>query len=194
MKLQSSLRFTICIVIAVNSLRPSQLASQVHASSDAHHPLASPESEADRVHTDRTFEFTVKAPLNVAGPLFGAARERAWAPGWDPAFVWPTKPKDQRGMVFVVIRGQRTSVWITSAADPSSGYFQYAYVMPNVVATLITIQLTPHGESTHAEVRYERTALNSSANEAVSKMAMNDSRSGPEWESQINGYLAVKRR
>jgi len=132
--------------------------------------------------------------MELAAPLFGADKERAWAPGWDPSFVWPVNVKDQQGTVFTVTRGERKSVWITTANDPVKGLFQYAYVTPDVVATLITVNLTPHGSSTHAEVRYERTALNVAANDMVQKMADHDSQSGPEWETQINDYLAASRK
>ncbi len=57
---------------------------------------------------------------------------------------------------------------------------------------MITLNLTPSGQSTHVSVSYERTALAASAEEVVRHMALNDRRSGPDWAEQINGYLAKR--
>jgi hypothetical protein len=94
----------------------------------------------ERLHTAQFFEFIADAPLEKAAPLFGAALERAWAPGWNPSFVWPAAGHDQEGMVFA----------------------------------------------------YERTALDPRANDLVRRMADQDGRSGPEWASQVNGYLRLQ--
>ena len=92
-------------------------------------------------------------------------------------------------MVFTVGQGERTSVWIAPAYDPENGFVQYAYVIPGVMTTLISIKLTPQDHLTHVAVRYERTALSTAAKELVLAKADEDSQSGPEWQNQINGYL-----
>ena len=194
MKIGIGTLLTFSLVIAMACIGLPRMVSQVHAGAEGQHSESKPADGTDRMHTERIFEFTVNAPMAVAAPLFGADKERAWAPGWNPAFVWPANVKDQRGTVFTVTRGDRKSVWITTADDPQTGLFQYAYVTPEVVATLITVKLAPHGSSTHAEVRYERTSLSIAANDRVQKMADHDGQSGPEWETEINEYLARSRR
>ena len=57
---------------------------------------------AQLAHTRTAFDFTVNAPLEQAAPLFGADKERVWAPGWNPQFLYPNPAHDQQGMVFQV--------------------------------------------------------------------------------------------
>jgi hypothetical protein len=168
------------------------LASRAHTKTNTEHSTNdSAESAIQATHTQRTFEFTVKLPMKAAAPLFGANKERAWAPGWNPAFLWPANAKDQPGMVFTITRGGKTAVWFAPRYDLTTGSIQYAYVIPDVMATLITIELTPEDNWTHVAVRYERTALQANARDLVLEMADQDGKSGPEWERQISDYLGT---
>lgn len=144
------------------------------------------------LHTREQFEFVTHAPLEVAWPLFGAEGERAWAPGWEPEFVWPREPIDREGMVFKVAHGGRTAVWVNTALDPASNRIQYVYVIPDIVVTVISLRLAPAGRSTRVEVVYERTALGESANELVREMAQQDRLAGEEWCRQIHRYLQAR--
>jgi hypothetical protein len=64
------------------------------------------------------------------------------------------------------------------------------YVIPEVVVTVITLELTPDGQSTAVGVLYERTALADAANEVVKNMAAADRVAGKQWEQQINRHLS----
>jgi hypothetical protein len=141
------------------------------------------------LHTREQFSVTAMAPLAIAWPLFGADAERAWAPGWDPIFVWPETAADQEGMVFRIIRRGRTAVWVNTAMDRNANRIQYVYVIPDVVVTVITLRFTPHDRMTDVEVVYERTALTAEVNEIVKGMAACDRTAGEEWDRQINSYL-----
>jgi hypothetical protein len=141
------------------------------------------------VHTREQFEFIADAPLDVAWPLFGAVAERAWAPDWDPIFVWPAAPTDEEGMVFKVVQGDHTAVWVNTALDRVASRIQYVYVIPDLVVTVITLRLRQTGPATHVAVTYERTALADTAGEAVNQMAGRDKMAGPEWAQQINNHL-----
>jgi hypothetical protein len=141
------------------------------------------------VHTREQFEFIADAPLDVAWPLFGADAERAWAPDWDPTFIWPAAATDVEGMVFKVVQGDRTAVWVNTALDRLANRIQYVYVIPDLVVTVITLRLRQWGPATHVAVTYERTALADAASEAVKQMAARDKISGPEWAQQINNHL-----
>jgi hypothetical protein len=141
------------------------------------------------LHTREQFKFVAGAPIDAAWPLFGAEGERAWAPGWEPAFIWPVKPVDQEGMVFQISHELGTAIWINTQFDQAAGRIQYVYVIPNVVVTVISLRLVPAGGSTQVEVTYERTALSESAGAQVRDMAEHDRAAGEEWSRQINSYL-----
>jgi hypothetical protein len=144
------------------------------------------------LHTRERFDFVAHAPLEAAWPLFGAQGERAWAPGWDPQFVWPLEPVDQQGMVFKIAQGDKTAIWVNTALDPASNRIQYVYVIPDIMVTVISLRLAPAGRTTLVEVIYERTALGGSANELVREMAQQDKVAGEEWSRQIHLYLRAR--
>jgi hypothetical protein len=130
------------------------------------------------------------APFEIAWPLFGADKERAWAADWEPIFLWPQKAFDQEGMVFTVRQGEKNAVWVNTAFDPIGRRIQYVYVIPEVVVTVITLELMPDGHCTAVGVVYERTALAAAANDIVRDMAARDRVAGAEWSRQINAYLS----
>jgi hypothetical protein len=146
-------------------------------------------SGSARAHTQEKFVFTAQAPMEQVAPLFGAEKERVWAPGWDPHFIHPLPGSDEQGMVFAVAHGHLKSVWVNTEFDPKSGRIQYVYVIPDALAAMITIRLTPGGNQTRIEVEYERTALSAEADAHVRHLAEQDRASGPDWEKQVNGYL-----
>jgi hypothetical protein len=149
-----------------------------------------PAQTQSRLRTRETFDFVANAPVERAFPLFGAKMERVWAEDWDPQFVWPVNAEDREGMVFQIAHGDLTATWINTAFDPAAGRIQYVYVLTDFMATVITLGLTPRGNSTHVSVVYERTSLSTRANAKVGQRAEHDRRSGPEWAAQINRYLA----
>jgi hypothetical protein len=141
------------------------------------------------LHTERTFEFLAKAPMDVVAQLFGADKERLWAPGWEPDFLWPAKASDREGMVFTVAHGRKKTIWVNTGFDLEDGRVQYVYVIPDAVVTVIAVGMVPDGERTHVVVEYDRTALKPAANDLVRQLAENDGKAGPEWEKQIDDYL-----
>jgi hypothetical protein len=149
---------------------------------------ALPATEA-RVHTHASFEFVADASIETVFPLFGAERERVWAPDWDPRFVWPPVALDQEGMVFSVAHGERNAVWVNTVFDRSGHRAQYVYVLPDHFVTVIDVRLTAQQESARVDVTYERTALSAEADPIVRRMGDHDGASGPAWSAQINAYL-----
>jgi hypothetical protein len=159
----------------------------------AQSPSAAPHSIP--LHVSNTFEFDVKEPLQQVAPLFGAHRERVWAEGWDPQFVYPQPAADQQGSVFQVSHGAHKSTWITTIFDPEKGHIQYAYFVPEAMAVLIDIHLSvAPGSGTHVQVRYDRTALSSELNEHIRHQGEQDAKSAEEWRSSIEGYFGAKRQ
>jgi hypothetical protein len=144
-----------------------------------------------RAHTKEKFEFTANGSMEQVAPLFGADKERVWAPHWDPQFVHPEPASDKEGMVFTVAHQHMRSVWVNTALDLERGRVQYVYMIPDALVTVITLNLTPQGQQTRVAVEYDRTALSADADAHVRHMAEGDRTSGPEWEQQVNGYLAT---
>lgn len=169
-----------------------RLTAHLRAAWKEKRPVA--ESGGERLHIERTFNFLAKAPLEAVAPLFGADKERDWAPEWNPVFVWPRKATDRQGMVFTVVHGDRRAVWVNTAFEPMEGHIQYAYVIPEAMATSITLRLTPEGRWTRVTVEYARTALSADANGFVRRMAEHDGGQGPEWGERINLYLETQRK
>ncbi|MGB7846081.1 MAG: hypothetical protein WBL63_10725 [Candidatus Acidiferrum sp.] len=143
----------------------------------------------ERAHTEEKFAFTAQGPMNEVAPLFGADKERLWAPGWNPQFIHPLPATDQQGMVFTVAHDHLNAAWVNTEFDTRNGRMQYAYVIPDTLVTVITLQLTPLGNQTRVEVAYDRTALSAEAQAHVRHMAEGDRKAGPEWEKQVNEYL-----
>ena len=145
-----------------------------------------------RVHTSEQFAFVANARSADVFPLFGADMERVWAPGWQPRFLWPASPGDQAGMVFLIAHdhGHKSATWVNTVFDSAAGRVQYVYVLPDVVATVITLQLQARGDKTEVVVRYERTSLSPESDALVKNMAEHDRLAGRQWASQINDYFS----
>jgi hypothetical protein len=151
-------------------------------------------------HVRTEFEFTVQAPYAVAAPLFGPEGERAWASdSWNPHFVYPQPARDVEGAVFQVSHGHRHSTWVNTAFDLEHGHIQYVYMIPEMMVTVIDLNLSklsasaPSAESTHVRVAYERTALNADMDEHVREFSEADRKNGKVWGEDIERYLVNQR-
>lgn len=181
--------FAAGVLVGAGAMALPKLAVHLHAALGGGHGTG----RGARVHTEERFTFLARAPMERVAPLFGADKERSWAPGWNPQFVYPVPAVDQQGMVFTVKHNHLKAAWANTAFDTKNGRFQYVYLIPDAVVTVITIQLTPQVDRTRVEVVYDRTALSAGADDDVRHMAEQDRVSGPEWEKQINEYLAASR-
>ncbi len=142
------------------------------------------------MHTCERFTFIVDLPIDAAFPLFGALRERDWAPGWEPRFIWPQPAADCEGMVFEIDHPAGLAHWVNTAFDREGGRVGYVYVIPGVMSTRITIELQPQGLATRVEVTYERTALAPAAAPVLQSCALEDRAAGAVWVGQINDALS----
>lgn len=184
--------FAIGLVCGVSATAMSRIAAHLGVLPHGGYGARTPQN-GERAHTVETFAFTANASLERVAPLFGAEKERAWAPKWDPHFVHPQPATDEQGMVFTVAHDHLQSVWVNTVLDLKNGRMQYVYVIPDALVTVIELKLTPAGNQTQVEVEYERTALSAQADEHVRQMAERDRASGPEWEQQVNQYLEQSR-
>jgi hypothetical protein len=217
MKAPILIAFVLGALAGVLAMMSPKIAAHMHALMQTNAASHSVEGAAGTplAHTEKQFEFVANAPMSVVAPLFGAWKERQWAPDWDPRFIWPAPPSvqaaapsaataqssapaaaappaatlDREGMVFTVKHGHMHAAWVNTAFDLSNGKIQYAYVVPDAMVTLITLRLTPEGERTRVHVEYDRTALDADLNGHVEQMADADGKSGPEWEQQVNDCL-----
>ena len=152
-------------------------------------------AEGPVAHVENRFEFTVRAPYDKVAPLFGAHGERTWAgEHWDPQFLHPQPARDVEGEVFTIAHGHTHATWVNTAFDLQSGHMQYVYVIPDVQAVLINVQLA-HDDPTRTDVKvmYQRTALTAQFNDRIRKMGENDAHSAEEWRTAIEKYLGVAR-
>lgn len=155
----------------------------------AAHALCGSAPASGRAHTAEEFSFAANGAMDQVAPLFGADKERLWAPEWAPRFIHPLPPSDVEGMVFTVAHGHIDVPWVNTRFDLKNGVVQYAYVIPDTLVTLITIKLAPAGDHTRIAVRYERTSLSPDGDAHVRRLAEHDAQAGPEWEGQVNRYL-----
>lgn len=175
----------VCGVVLMAMPRVIQhLHKAVHGHADANSS-----GGATRAHTDEKFAFTANAAMEQVAPLFGADKERVWATDWNPQFIHPLPAADEEGMVFAVAHQHLKSTWVNTEYDTKNGRFQYVYLIPDAMVTMITIRLTPQDNKTRVDVDYQRTALNLEANAHVRHMAEGDHNAGPDWDKWINGYL-----
>jgi hypothetical protein len=199
MKGAAGVAFVLGAFAGVGGMMMPKIAQHVHEKFNAgvRKNAAGGARAAELAHTEKQFEFVANAPMGTVAPLFGAWKEREWAAGWQPEFVWPatsdakpgTDAMDREGMVFTVTHGHKHAAWVNTAFDLANGKIQYAYVVPDAMVTLITLRLTPEGDRTRVVVRYERTALDTELNAHVEQMAAADGNAGPEWEKQVNDFL-----
>lgn len=147
-------------------------------------------ASAENLHVKNTFDFTIAAPQSTVAPLFGAQRERVWAEGWNPQFVYPQPPEDTAGGVFTIQHGGHTATWITTIFEPENGHIQHVYFIPDAMAVLIDIRFQAIASAkTRVRVTYERTALSPELNDHVRQLGEQDAKSGPHWEKAISDYL-----
>lgn len=163
-------------------------AAHLHAAVHAiHGDQAAP--GGTRAHTEEEFAFTIQARMEKVAPLFGADKERVWAPRWNPQFLRPLPATDEQGMVFTVAHDHLKSVWVNTEFNLKDGRVQYVYVIPDMLVTVITIRISPEGNATRVEVQYERTALSPEADGHVKHLRKQDRNADTEWEKQIEEYL-----
>lgn len=148
-----------------------------------------------RAHAETSFDLVVRAPYAETARLFGPEGERAWAgKHWDPRFVYPEAARDERGAVFTIQHGPYTAVWVIAQHDLDARHFQYVYVIPDVMACTIDVRFAPvDASTTKVHVTYARTAVTAAGDEHVASMAEGDRSAGPEWQAQIDKYLAGRK-
>jgi hypothetical protein len=119
----------------------------------------------------RTHSFDLPMPLSAAFPLFEPEGERAWAPGWDPKYVYPADGRPQKGMVFVTDADDEETLWLVLQHEPRAGAVEYARITPGNRVAIVRVQCDAMDQgSTRVTVSYEYTGLSEAGNAYVRSM------------------------
>jgi len=119
----------------------------------------------------RSHSFDLPMPLSAAFPLFEPEGERAWAPGWDPRYVYPADGRPQKGMVFVTDAGDEETLWLVLRHEPEKGAVEYARMTPGNRVAIVRVLCAPADSgSTRVTVSYEYTGLSEAGNAYVRAM------------------------
>jgi len=157
--------------------------------------LAQTTTAQQLLRASTSFDLVVDAPYAKAAPLFGPEGERLWAgKHWNPVVLYPQPAADTEGMVFTIQHGPWRAVWVNTLMDAAARHFQYVYVIPEIMVTVIDVRFKMiSADATGVNVVYTRTALTMEGNEHVSAMSDDDKRAGKEWEQAIGAYLAQEK-
>jgi hypothetical protein len=119
----------------------------------------------------RSHSFELPLPMSEAFRFFEPEGERAWAPGWNPAYVYPTSGEPERGMVFTTGEGEERTIWIVTEYARDAGAVEYARITPNVRTAIVRVQCSlSEAGSTRVTVSYEYTGLSEAGNAYVRSM------------------------
>jgi len=119
----------------------------------------------------RSHSFELPLPMSEAFRFFEPEGERAWAPGWNPAYVYPASGEPEKGMVFTTGEGEEHTIWIVMEYARDAGAVQYARITPYVRTAIVRVQCSPSGAgSTRVAVSYEYTGLSEAGNAYVRSM------------------------
>lgn len=135
----------------------------------------------------RTHSFTLERPIAQAFELFTPEGERAWAEGWDPAYLHPEDGRTQAGMVFTTGHGGESTIWVMTRHEPAAGVVEYVRTTPGSRTGTVLVQCAPEGPtSTRVTVTYALTALAEEGNRKVRELDAASYREYIEgWKSGI---------
>ncbi len=119
----------------------------------------------------RSHAFDLPMPLAQAFRLFEPEGERAWAPGWDPKYVYPADGAVQKGMVFVTGADGEETLWLVLRHEPDLGAVEYARITPGNRVAVVRVRCEEiDAGSTRVTVSYEYTGLSEAGNAYVQSM------------------------
>lgn len=130
-----------------------------------------------------TAELTVDRPSAAALGLFTAEGERAWAPGWEPAFPAPQRTEGP-GAVFVTAHADDTTTWVM--VDQDEHWVRYARFTPGATAGTVAVTvIDAEPARTRLRVSCDLTALGPDAARWLETFAEGFSSSIAHWEAAI---------
>jgi hypothetical protein len=128
-------------------------------------------------------ELTVDQPQAAALRLFTPEGERAWAPGWNPAFPAPQRTEG-RGAVFITGDGEDATTWVM--VDQDERLVRYARFAPGATAGTVAVAvLDAEAARTRVRVSYDLTALGADGARWLEDFAAGFNRYIAHWEKAI---------
>ena len=122
-------------------------------------------------HVVHRHSFTIARPMPGTLELFTPEGERAWAPGWDPTWLWPRDGATGVGMVFTTDHGGEHTIWTMTRYEPEQGRVQYVRTTPGTRLGVVTVECSPtDATSTRVEVSYAITALTEAGNAMLAEL------------------------
>ena len=139
----------------------------------------------------RLHHFDLPLPVSQAFRFFEPEGERAWAPGWNPVYVYPASGQPEKGMVFTTGEGADHTLWIVLGHAPSAGTVEYARITPGARLAIVRVQCAAVDEErARVTVSYEFTGLSEAGNEYVRSMNEDAFRAFIDsWGEAIRGAL-----
>jgi hypothetical protein len=142
---------------------------------------------ADALPTARaSITLHLHAAPDRAFPMFDPVNESLWAPDWRPTLLGDGRVAE--GLVFTTDEQNDRATWLLDRYDRKLGTIRYIIVRTSTLTT-IDIIVVPDAGNSIATVTYTRTALDSTAVDAVSEFPHHFSTQGPHWETAINAAL-----
>jgi hypothetical protein len=131
----------------------------------------------------RAHSFDLPLPVSEAFRFFEPEGERAWAPGWNPVYVYPATGQPEKGMVFTTGEGDEHTIWIVMGYAPGAGAVEYARITPGARIAMVRVQCSAvDAANTRVAVSYEYTGLSEAGNAYVRSM------DPPAYEAFIDSW------
>jgi hypothetical protein len=142
---------------------------------------------ADGGRVRRSGSFTVHGSMPDIVPLFTAEGERAWVPGWEPAFPL-TDHRHERGEVWTTNGAPGRTIWVTAQRRADGALF--ARVTPDVSAGLVDVRCYPGASATtEVVVEYDLTALGPAGTVALEHLARGFAAMLEDWRVAVGRAL-----
>ncbi|MEU1970311.1 hypothetical protein ABZ477_01500 [Microbacterium sp. NPDC019599] len=132
--------------------------------------------------------FVLDAPPEQAFPLFTAAGERLWVPGWSPEFLADVDDDTTAGTVFRTSADGRVTTWIVVESHPPFAA-TYARFTPAHSATTVRVRLEASDAGTLVHVGYDITSLAETADALLEQFAREFDDMLEEWRRGTSGVL-----
>lgn len=136
--------------------------------------------------------FCLDIAAGDAFPLFTAAGEKLWVPGWEPEILG--SPDQKPGLVFLTTSEDCQTIWTVIESNQPQLRHTYSRVTPGSHAGTVQVQLSEEGAGSRVTVTYDLTALPGARSDALANYG--DSQFTAmlsEWRSLINKAQMVGR-
>ena len=137
-------------------------------------------------------QVNVASPATVF-PLLCPVREAEWVPGWRHRMIYSNSGFAEQNCVFSTPNPEGSdTTWVVTHYDPTLYQISFAWLWPDMIATVLQIQLAA-GEkidTTLSRIRYTYTALTQAGELELSRYTrrwFEDKMKG--WEMAMNHYL-----